>query len=199
MSVDDFLFACSADHPRRDLIYSSPVQSVRLQGPFVSLANVASSMQRVVFGVDMTAAGKRGDCARTRPKSQISCSAVTMLVRCTLSHVRERHTQPQTRCCSHHRPRTAVTWCHLLKCWGGQQVDATFIPPNSKLRLAPHNQSARVCRLPRTTCPCLSQVALTTRRGTAHLQPHPILLPDLAAIFPTACDTFSLYIRSHDQ
>jgi hypothetical protein len=62
MSVDDFLFACSADHPRRDLISSSPVQSVRLQGPFVSLANVASSMQRAVFGVDMTAAGKRGDC-----------------------------------------------------------------------------------------------------------------------------------------
>jgi hypothetical protein len=88
----------------------------------------------------------------------------------------------------------------LLKCWGGQQVDATFIPPNSKLRLAPHNQSARVCRLPRSFFDMsLPQVALTTRRGTAHLQPHPILLPDLAAIFPTACDTFSLYIRSHDQ
>jgi hypothetical protein len=61
MNVDDFLFACSADHPRRDLIHSPPVQSVRLQGPFVSLA-IASSLQRAVFGVDMTEASKRGDC-----------------------------------------------------------------------------------------------------------------------------------------
>jgi hypothetical protein len=61
VNVDDFLFACSVDHPRGDLICSAPVQSVRLQGPFVSLA-IASSLQRAVFGVDMTEASKRGDC-----------------------------------------------------------------------------------------------------------------------------------------
>jgi hypothetical protein len=61
MNVDDFLFACSVDHSRGDLICSAPVQSVRLQGPFVSLA-IASSLQRAVFGVDMTEASKRGDC-----------------------------------------------------------------------------------------------------------------------------------------
>jgi hypothetical protein len=61
MNVDDFLFACSVDHPRCDLIRSAPVQSLRLQGPFVSLA-IASALQRAVFGVDMTAASKRGDC-----------------------------------------------------------------------------------------------------------------------------------------
>ncbi len=33
MNVDDFLFACSADHPRRDLIHSPPVQSVRPPSP----------------------------------------------------------------------------------------------------------------------------------------------------------------------
>jgi hypothetical protein len=59
MNVDDFLFACSADHPRGGLMRSAPVQGVRLQGP-LSLA-VASSLQRAVFGVDMTEASKRGD------------------------------------------------------------------------------------------------------------------------------------------
>jgi GR25 family glycosyltransferase involved in LPS biosynthesis len=61
MNVDDFLFACSVDHPRCDLIRSAPVQNVRLQGPFVSLA-IASALQRAVFGVDMTETSKRGDC-----------------------------------------------------------------------------------------------------------------------------------------
>ncbi len=56
------LCVCVLSRPlRRDLIHSPPVQSVRLQGPFVSLA-IASSLQRAVFGVDMTAASKRGDC-----------------------------------------------------------------------------------------------------------------------------------------
>ena len=56
------LSVCVLSRPlRRDLIHSPPVQSVRLQGPFVSLA-IASSLQRAVFGVDMTAASKRGDC-----------------------------------------------------------------------------------------------------------------------------------------
>jgi hypothetical protein len=47
--------------PALYLIRSAPVQNVRLQGPFVSLA-IASALQRAVFGMDMTEASKRGDC-----------------------------------------------------------------------------------------------------------------------------------------